>query len=272
MTRAVRAPCGVTLIGKWRRVFSTVCAAGPRRYADVGTHDIAPWCARCRSRSAEGSPASRGPMLESPATAAGLGVRRARGIARVRALIINDVTETPIEARLAEYAALRAETLNRCDAQRLLINLNLTATAALTAVAVARPGNAGLMIVLAYVSPTLGLLFARNVRSLARIGRYVRAELWIGWQPSWEDWLLEQHRAHPWHPLDLPIPGVLVFVGPALAGLIVSVRYQSDIGGAVVWWIGLAIAAWFVLGAAMDGIGRRLKRFRELRRTADPQP
>jgi hypothetical protein len=168
------------------------------------------------------------------------------------------------DPRLAEFSALRAEIINRSDAERALVHLNLTAAGALAGVAAANPGSAALMIVLPFLSSALGLLFLDHERKIHTVARYIKTKLWDGWDPSWERWLDKHRKSDWWRLIEVPMPTMLIFLGPAIAGLVVAYDHQSDFGGATVWWLALAATAWFMIAAAVGGLSRFIAhQFRE---------
>lgn len=160
-----------------------------------------------------------------------------------------------MEEALAEYSALRTEIINRSDAERSLVNLNLTASGALAGVAAANPQSAGLMIVLPFLSAALGLLFLDHELRIHRIAGYMREH---GRDPGWEAWLAKQ-RPRDWGRLAyLPMPTMLIFLGPAIAGLIVS-SDEGGYGGDTVWVLALAVTIWFTAAAVVGGLIRFVK-------------
>jgi hypothetical protein len=148
-----------------------------------------------------------------------------------------DTIDSVNEPKLAEYAALRDEALKCFDSQRDLVRLNITGSGAVAGLAIADAAAPGLLVILSFLSPVLGLLWIDQDSKIHRIARYVRDELW-DWEPSWEKWLVaEKVRQRPMRVLAFAVPTVVVFLLPAVAGLIVSGHHWDDIGGKTVWWL-----------------------------------
>jgi hypothetical protein len=157
----------------------------------------------------------------------------------------------PESTRLAEFQALRDEEMRCMDSQRDLVKLNITASGTIAALAIADTTNPGLLVILAFLSPVLGLLWIDQDSKIHRIGRYIREVLWMGWEPSWEAWLkgvkeedtLTRVAAYA-------VPVVVVFLLPSIAGLIVSGKHTSHIGGWGVWITALVpTVGYAVIGA-----------------------
>lgn len=138
-------------------------------------------------------------------------------------------------ARLAEYSTLREESLACQEAQREAVKLNITASGAVAGLAIANSELPGLLVILAFLSPVVGLLWIDLDSKVHRVARYISGELWV-WTPSWELWLLsEKPKERLTRFAGHGVPSVVVFVCPAVAGLIVSGHHRADIGGNVVW-------------------------------------
>ena len=164
------------------------------------------------------------------------------------------------ETRRAEYSTLRDEELRCIDAQRDLVKLNITASGAIAALAIANAAQPGLLVLLAFLSPVLGLLWIDLDRRIHLYARYIKSELWI-WTPSWEQWLgPEKIKASFTSFLAYGVPSIVVFVFPAIAGLIVSGHHWDEIGGRLVW-----IAAYLPLALyVLAGITHWVKQNRAL--------
>ena len=176
------------------------------------------------------------------------------------------------ERRLAEYSTLRDEALRCIDAQRDLVRLNITASGAVAALAIADAAKPGLLVILAFLSPVLGLLWIDQDSKIHRVARYVKTELWT-WEPSWERWLPpEKAQKRLTRLLGFGVPTVLVFFAPAIAGLIVASHHKGDIGGVVVWWIAVApLALYVTLGLFHLGLFYRVRFWPVRRRAAAAQ-
>jgi hypothetical protein len=91
---------------------------------------------------------------------------------------VND-SDRPIEALVAEFSAIRAEIGYRSTTQHLLVNLNMIAIGAIIGFALRTPGAPLLLLLVAVVSPTLGLLWADHARSVQYLARYIDRDLHI---------------------------------------------------------------------------------------------
>lgn len=92
------------------------------------------------------------------------------------------------DAKLAEFAALRAEIAQRSSTQQALIALNLTAVATVLGFALTKQSSRGLLLLVPVISPSLGLLWLDHHRNIRLIAEYIRDELWKDSDPSWETW------------------------------------------------------------------------------------
>ena len=130
-------------------------------------------------------------------------------------------------ARLAEFAALRAEIDRRSTAQQALIGLNLTATAAI-ATLVTGNGQDELLLVLALVSPTLGSLWVDHARNIEALGKYISDEL-FNWSPCWERSVPRYRERMRWRPYEFVASMLIALLGPPW-GALTLVRSHIDGG------------------------------------------
>lgn len=87
---------------------------------------------------------------------------------------------------LAEYDAMRREIEQRSNAQLALITLNLTAVGALGGFAL---GNRlDLLLLVAFICPSIGLIWVDHAVTIDNIGDYIRTRL----QFRWEDAVVEE--------------------------------------------------------------------------------
>jgi hypothetical protein len=154
------------------------------------------------------------------------------------------------EAQRAEYGTLRDEALRCIDAQRDLIKLNITGSGAVAALAIADASAPGLLVILSFLSPVLGLLWIDQDSKIHRVARYLRTKLYTR-EPNWEKWLLtEKANNREMRIFAFTVPTVVVFLLPAIAGLIVSGHHKDDIGGEAVWQAAFVpLFAYFLVGA-----------------------
>lgn len=140
-----------------------------------------------------------------------------------------------INVALAEYTALRAEVTNRISGQDTMLNLYMTATAAIFGLALSGHANSLILLILPLLSAAARLLYHNHNLYIKLVSAYIRDQLrpliidhlgeprLLGWQQQ----SAEYHRG-PWrrrlaHPAGLallfPIPAAaaLALVVPRLA-------------------------------------------------------
>ncbi len=74
---------------------------------------------------------------------------------------------------------------------------NLTGTAAVVGLVLGRNADRSLILVIPFLSSAFGLLWCGHHIDIARIGAYIRLELWV-WEPSWEHWISERPHGRRW--------------------------------------------------------------------------
>jgi hypothetical protein len=131
-------------------------------------------------------------------------------------------------ASLAEFNGLRAEILHRVGAQGRLVQLNLTALAAVAGLIITNHATPNLLLVMPVFSAGMAFAWLEHMRQLTLIGNYIDKELWPFLSkvagadlPSWErTW----SNANP--TLILQITGSLepavLLAGPPIFALAVS--------------------------------------------------
>jgi hypothetical protein len=125
---------------------------------------------------------------------------------------------------------LRAEILNRSNAQQAASGANLTLVGIVLGLALARHADAAVLLVIPPVSVTLGLIWLDHAAVIKAIGYYIAQRLWT-WAPSWEE-EASQYRAH-WR---APSAGLLApFIVPPAAAL-VAAPFATDLRGLWVVW------------------------------------
>lgn len=102
--------------------------------------------------------------------------------------IRNSDKPTRSEIILTEYTAMRGEIEQRSNAQLALITLNLTAVGALGSFALTDPKRLGLLIIVAFICPSIGLLWVDHAVTIDNIGDYIRERLNF----RWEDVVVEE--------------------------------------------------------------------------------
>jgi hypothetical protein len=149
------------------------------------------------------------------------------------------------DAQLKQCEVLWAEIARRSNAQQALIALNVTVTGTVGGIVVTGRAGSILLVVLAVVSPVLGLLWVDHARNIGEIARFIR-ENWkwgLSWEQHSED-TKEADRRRFWF---FVAAMTIVFAVPALAGLVASVSHLSgfEIAG---WMAALVLTALFSVG------------------------
>lgn len=149
-------------------------------------------------------------------------------------------------ARLKQFEVLWNEIARRSSFQQALIAATVTATGAVGGIVVGRKSNTDLFAVLAAVAPIFGLLWLDHAEKIAEISGFI-AKHWNQW-PNWE----MECRRKPHKPggrlraLGYLIVIVLIFGGPASAGLIVSFGSLAGATDRVAGWVfGFVLTALF---------------------------
>jgi hypothetical protein len=132
------------------------------------------------------------------------------------------------ETRLAEFVALKGEISQRSGFQQALIVLNLATVGSVVGVVVSHPNLRTLLLVVAVVSPILGLLWLDHQRNIRRISKYI-AGLWA---PSWGRHIREAPPPRLWSVIYWGAMA-LIFVGVSATTL--GVAFPARHGSAGVW-------------------------------------
>jgi hypothetical protein len=159
------------------------------------------------------------------------------------------------ETLLAEFAALRAEILQRQNIQWNTFALQLTAAGVVFSFALSNPSHTGFLLILPVVTYALTGRYVSQSIGTEKVGIYIREVLevksdgqlhWEEWNKA-REWKTEPTRARTlnWiNPLFLAFPGVAV-ISLAWVTPYVWTRHNVSIGERVliitVWLIGAAI-------------------------------
>jgi hypothetical protein len=153
-------------------------------------------------------------------------------------------TEAPppgqTEARLKQFEVLWAEIARRSTAQQALVGATATATATVGALAVEAKAGAVLLVVLAAVSPVFGLLWLDHALNIGQIAEFI-GENWR-WKPSWETFYDTEKRGRSGRVryVMFVLSMTLVFLAPAVAGLVASVGHLDGDAGRISAWAAAA--------------------------------
>jgi hypothetical protein len=139
-----------------------------------------------------------------------------------------------LQVALAEFSALRSEIKDRSSYAWALVNLDITATAALFGFVLSKSADPKLLLALPLLAPALGLLFLDHAYNINNLGSYIGKRLrpivleaagsadLLGYEEAMDRY--EEHRFLRLVPLGLPITllfsalpaGALIFVVPSL--------------------------------------------------------
>jgi hypothetical protein len=156
-----------------------------------------------------------------------------------------------LQAALAEFSALRTEIKDRSSAAWALVNLNVTATAAILGFVLSDNADPRLLLVLPLVAPAFGLLFLDHAYNINNLGSYIGKRLrplivevagtggLLGYEDAIDQY--EQHRLLRFVPLGLPL--TLMFSVLPLAALVFVIPSLDALWGWVVWSSGLVLVA-----------------------------
>jgi len=123
---------------------------------------------------------------------------------------------------IRQFEVLWAEIARRSNAQQALVAATVTTTGTIGGLVVTGKADSVLLVVLAAVAPIFGLLWLDHARNIGEIGEFIRCH-WRG-EPNWEQHYAEQKdtAGGKFRFLIFITAVTLVFVGPAIGGLIFS--------------------------------------------------
>lgn len=163
------------------------------------------------------------------------------------------MTETDLQAVLAEYQSLRAEIDSRAKFQQQILGLQLTLTSAIVAFGLSRPGLVGVLLIVPLSSYLLCGRYVGQRTAMRWMTRYIDEELaprvpgGLGWG-AWS-----QANRRPARLLDWFLPLLVCFPGASLLALGWTVRlmtvprpWYATAGLVVIWVVGL-----FAMGTSL---------------------
>jgi hypothetical protein len=168
--------------------------------------------------------------------------------------------EGETDAKLRQFEVLWAEIARRSNAQQTLVGVGATAIGTVGGLVVADKANAVLFVVLAVVSPVFGLLWLDHALNIGQIADFI-ARHW-DWQPNWEkDYESRKHGgAGRIRYVIFMLSMTLVFLAPAVAGLIASFGHLDGHGGRLAGWIGAVLLTALFTVAWLIQVGRGWRR------------
>ncbi|GAB4061030.1 hypothetical protein [Catellatospora paridis] len=153
------------------------------------------------------------------------------------------------DAVLAEYAALRAELLQKLGAQSTIMNLNMTAIAGIGGIVITQRADIRLLLMLPVISGALGLIAYGEARDVTVIARYIRdrqASLlaqYVGDQRLFQFEAYFQDNKGRLRPILLSVVVGLVFPGISLASLYLVWPYLRSPLDWSAWGLGAVLLA-----------------------------
>jgi hypothetical protein len=105
-----------------------------------------------------------------------------------------------LDVELAEFNALRAESVVQQTAQTTLVGVGLTALGVVFGLAVKKGGDNHLLLAVPPLAAIISLIHASVTFRIIRIGDYIRDELWpaiqgqVGPVPSWQAYLVARRQ------------------------------------------------------------------------------
>lgn len=153
------------------------------------------------------------------------------------------VTEHSVQARLAEFAALRSEALQSFSMQWNAVALQLTATGVLVSFSLTDRSRTGFLLIVPIVSYVLNGRYLRSEYNISLIATYIMTDLSprVPGGLGWEKWLRDPSRRH--QIIRWVAPGQLLFSAISVFALVWVVPYimfESRISRLDRWMLGVA--------------------------------
>lgn len=130
-----------------------------------------------------------------------------------------------VDTCLAEFNALRKEIGDRSNTQNTLVNLELTAVAAVVSLVATHRAGDSLLLLMTVISSALGLLFADHARTIRSLGMYINNDLRKLLRAAtgenvlaWEERSGEYRKGEK-TTVTYRVPLMLIFMGPPVAAL-----------------------------------------------------
>lgn len=105
-----------------------------------------------------------------------------------------------LDVELAEFNALRAESVAQQTAQAALVGVGLTALGVVFGLAIKQGGDSHVLLAVPPLAAIISLIHASVTFRIIRIGDYIRDELWpaiqsqVGSIPSWQAYLVARRQ------------------------------------------------------------------------------
>ena len=161
----------------------------------------------------------------------------------------NDAKASLTQITLSEFSALRGEIGSRTSAQHTLINLNITAVAAVGGLVLSNKGDPFLLLLLPMLSPALGMLYIDHAINIMNIGTYIQEELWrrlrdiIGGHDlaNYEQVIDQYERRRGLRLLLFGVPIFVMFAGVPIGSLFGLLSILDAVWKGALWIAGLLL-------------------------------
>lgn len=166
----------------------------------------------------------------------------------------NENKEVVLNVVLAEFEALRGEITDRASAAYTLLNLNITATAAVAGFVLSDKADPRLLLILPLLSPALGMLFIDHSYNITNLGNYINKRLrplataaagdsrLLGYEEFVDKY--EQNKLLRFLPLGFPL--MLLFAGFPCAALVFSVIKLEHAWAWTLWAAGVLMVITYI--------------------------
>lgn len=162
-----------------------------------------------------------------------------------------------VDVSLAEFNAMRKEIADRSTTQNTLINLNLTAVAALVSIIATQEVDERLLLLLCPICCALGLLWVDHGRTIRDLGTYINEELRVVLRDvaghpvlAWEE-KMGEYGAGRNVTFTYRLPLFLVFAGPPLAAILITALSEPGIADfdrpLLVYWLGALVLTTYIV-------------------------
>lgn len=165
----------------------------------------------------------------------------------------DEARRATIDTCLAEFNALRKEIADRSATQHTLVNLNLTAVAAVISLVATGRTSETLLLLFTAICSALAMLWADHARTIRNIGRYINNDIRqvlrrvaddeaiLSWEERMGHYSKGQNTL-----ISFRLPLILVFIGPPVAALLITSLHEPGFSQfdvpLLVYWVGGLIA------------------------------
>ena len=133
-----------------------------------------------------------------------------------------------------------------------VVAATVTITSTIGGLVLAEKVNSLLLMVLAIITPVMGLLWLDHARNIGEIGEFIRTN-WK-WEPNWEQQNAKRKgsNAGRWRLIFFILAVAIVFLVPAIAGLSASACHLDALGFVVTWGGAAALTGLFAISLAIQ--------------------